>query len=249
MAAIALLGDIHSNQQALEACLDHARRRGVDGFAFLGDYVGYGAAPQAVLNIIMELVAAGAPAVRGNHDDMSANFDKDMNPSAASAANWTRHQLNDEHHAFLENLPLTATLPGADDVLLVHGGADQPEKWHYVTNSDTARRSLDACSARVVICGHVHTPAIYGAATGRMAKHTPVDGIPIPLMASRRWHVVLGSVGQPRDSNPAASYSIYDTVRHEITFQRVPYDVTKASAAIREAGLPVGLADRLFVGR
>jgi diadenosine tetraphosphatase ApaH/serine/threonine PP2A family protein phosphatase len=249
MAAIALLGDIHSNLQALEACLSHARGKGVDGFAFLGDYVGYGAQPGAVLDLIMALVEDGAPAVRGNHDDMGANFDRAMNPTAASAANWTRDQLSATHRAFLDSLPYTATLPGADDVLLVHGGADQPEKWHYVTDGDTARRSLDACSARVVICGHVHTPAVYGAGTGRMAGHTPVDGIPIPLMASRRWHVVLGSVGQPRDRNPAASYSIFDTVRHEITFQRVPYDVTKASAAIRAAGLPTGLADRLLVGR
>lgn len=249
MAQIALLGDIHSNLPALEACLSHARDVGVDGYAFLGDYVGYGASPDAVLDLIIPMVEAGAPAVQGNHDDMSANFDREMNPSAASAANWTRQQLSHSHRAFLDRLPLTARIDGAPDVLLVHGGADLPEKWHYVTDTASAQRSLDACQDRVVICGHVHSPAIYGAAAGRMVKHVPADGIAIPLLASRRWHVVLGSVGQPRDGNPAASYSVYNTASREITFQRVGYDIDRAACAIREAGLPAGLADRLLVGR
>jgi diadenosine tetraphosphatase ApaH/serine/threonine PP2A family protein phosphatase len=249
MARHALLSDIHSNLPALEACIDHADEQGVDGFALLGDFVGYGAEPGAVLERLAPLVAAGAPAVRGNHDDMGAAFEREMNPAAATAASWTRDRLSPAQRAFLADLPLTARLADAPDVLLVHASADAPDRWHYVLGPDSARRSLAATDARVVICGHVHTPAIYGAMGEMVSKFTPVDGVAVPLMATRRWQVVLGSVGQPRDGNPAASYAIYDTLRQEITFQRVPYDVRQAAEAIRAAGLPTGLADRLHQGR
>lgn len=244
---IALLSDIHANLQALEACLEDARDKGATRFALLGDYVGYGGDPSPVLERVMALVEAGASAVRGNHDDMAADFDREMNPSAATAAKWTRSQLSAGQRAFLDGLPLSAR---DGDRLYVHADASDPARWRYVTGAAAAGASLAGTDARVVVCGHVHDPAMYAqTADGRMARHKPQSGAPIPLLPSRRWHIVLGSVGQPRDGDAAASWAQLDPEGNEITFHRVAYDVAAAAARIRDAGLPEGLASRLFQGR
>jgi diadenosine tetraphosphatase ApaH/serine/threonine PP2A family protein phosphatase len=244
---IALLGDIHSNLQALEACLADAQSQGANRYVFLGDYVGYGGDPAAVLNIVQELCGRGAIAVKGNHDDMAADFDREMNPSAASAANWTRDQLNPRHLAFLDALPLTVT---EDDRVYVHADASAPDKWRYVTDCKSAKLSLHASSARVVFGGHVHQPTIY--ALGRDATITqfdPEDDQVIPLLTSRRWQVVVPSVGQPRDGNPLSGYALYNPITSDLIMRRVLYDIDAAAARILAAGLPHGLASRLHKGR
>jgi diadenosine tetraphosphatase ApaH/serine/threonine PP2A family protein phosphatase len=244
---IALLGDIHSNQQALEACLNDAAGMGALRHVFLGDFVGYGGDPDAVLSVVQTMCANGALAVKGNHDDMAADFDRDMNPSAARAAKWTREQLTDPQRAFLDNLPLTIT---EDDRLYVHADASAPAKWRYVTDSACARDSLEASKSRIVFCGHVHQPAIYGLAIGdNITRFVPEEDCKVPLLKSRRWHIVLPSVGQPRDGNPLAGYALYDPDTLEVTFRRVPYDIDAAAEAIISAGLPIGLANRLHRGR
>lgn len=244
---IAFLGDIHSNLQALVACLDDAADHGATRFVFLGDFVGYGGDPDAVLGIIEKMCASGALAVKGNHDDMASDFDRDMNPSAARAATWTRAQLTSDQRHFLDNLPMILS---EDDRLYVHADASAPAKWRYVTDSDCARDSLDATDARIVICGHVHQPAIYSLSSeGKMTQFLPEDGCPVPLLKTRRWHIVLPSVGQPRDENPLSGYALFNADNCEITFRRIPYDIDAAAARIREAGLPKGLADRLHKGR
>jgi diadenosine tetraphosphatase ApaH/serine/threonine PP2A family protein phosphatase len=247
LSLIALLGDIHSNLQALVACLDDAASHGATHYVFLGDFVGYGGDPDAVLDIVQSMCAAGALAVKGNHDDMASDFDRDMNPSAARAAKWTREQLTHKQRFFLDNLPMTIT---QEDRLYVHADASAPAKWRYVTDSDCARDSLDGTDARIVICGHVHQPAIYSRSTDdKITRFVPEDGCPVPLMKSRRWHIVLPSVGQPRDENPLSGYAMFNDQNCEITFRRIPYDIDTAAARIREAGLPRGLADRLHKGR
>ena len=244
---IALFGDIHSNLQALQACLDDARDQGVTRYIFLGDLVGYGGDPDAVMGIVQDMCAKGAVAVKGNHDDMAGDFDREMNPSAARAAKWTRQQLTDDQRAFLDNLPMTIT---EGDTLYVHADASAPEKWRYVTDSACARDSLDACDARIVICGHVHQPAIYSLSNeGKMTRFVPEHDCPVPLLKSRRWHIVLPSVGQPRDENPLSGYGLFNEKTCEINFRRIPYDIDMAAARIKEAGLPNGLADRLHKGR
>jgi len=244
---LALLSDLHANLQAVEACLAHARAAGAERFAILGDIVGYGADPQAVTDLVMGLASEGALVLRGNHDEMTGDPRLEMNPPAAAAALWTRGQLQPAQKAFLEGLPLAVE---DGDRLYVHADASAPARWRYVHDAAAAKRSLDATEARVVICGHVHDPALYAAqAGGKTVAFRPHAGRSTPLLASRRWHVVLGSVGQPRNGDPAASYALYDTASGDITFQRAPYDVSAAAARIRAAGLPAILADRLFEGR
>jgi diadenosine tetraphosphatase ApaH/serine/threonine PP2A family protein phosphatase len=244
---IALLGDIHSNLQALEACLDDAHGQGVSRFVFFGDFVGYGGDPDSVLKIVQDMCDGGAKAIKGNHDDMTCDFDREMTHNAASAAKWTRSQLTSSQRDFLDNLPLTLS---EDDRLYVHGDASAPSKWRYVNDIACARDSLGATPARVVICGHVHIPAIYSLGSlDKITSFIPADNSPVPLLKSRRWHVVLPSVGQPRDGNPLAGYALFDEDTNDITFKRLPYDIDAAAACIRAAGLPAGLADRLHKGR
>ena len=107
-----------------------------------------------------------------------------------------------------------------------------------------------ATPARITFCGHIHMPALYSMSpAGKMTSFIPTAGVAAPLLAGRRWLAVLGSVGQPRDGDPAASFAMFDTDTREITYCRVPYDVETAAERIRQNGLPFWLADRLLVGR
>jgi diadenosine tetraphosphatase ApaH/serine/threonine PP2A family protein phosphatase len=185
-------------------------------------------------------------AVRGNHDSAVGDPRERLNIEAAIAIEWTRRELGAAERQFLKELPLTHS---DDERLYVHADASKPEGWRYVASVTDAARSIIAASARVTLCGHVHQPALYTmSATGKMTAFIPAVGAPIHLLPTRRWLAVLGSVGQPRDGNPAAAYALFDTERRELTFCRAAYDVAQAAARIRQKGLPDWLADRLLVG-
>jgi diadenosine tetraphosphatase ApaH/serine/threonine PP2A family protein phosphatase len=170
-----------------------------------------------------------------------------MNPEAQTAIEWTRGQLDAPERAFLAGLPLRAR---DGERLYVHGDASAPKRWLYITSPEEAYRSMAATDARLTFCAHVHMPAIYSlSVVSKMTAFTPVTGVPVPLLARRRWLIVVGSAGQPRDGNPAACFAMLDTGRQEITFCRAPYDVDAAADAIRRNGLPEMLAERLSVGR
>jgi diadenosine tetraphosphatase ApaH/serine/threonine PP2A family protein phosphatase len=244
---IALLTDIHGNREALSACLDHADRAGATRFVFLGDYVGYGADPAWVLRTVMARMADGAIALLGNHDQAVFQRGAGVMGLAAEAMTWTRKQLSPDAAAFLKTLPLEHA---EEDRLYVHSDASAPEEWRYVRAAEDARRSLDATPARITICGHVHVPRLYGlTATEKISNFIPVPGSPVPLARARRWLAVIGSVGQPRDGDPAACYGLLDSNASELTWVRVPYDVETAAGKIRRAGLPERLASRLLVGQ
>jgi diadenosine tetraphosphatase ApaH/serine/threonine PP2A family protein phosphatase len=244
---IALFADIHANRQAFAACLAKAREAGAERFVLLGDYVGYGADPEWTMQTVMELVSRGAPAVRGNHDAAVGDSRETMNIGAEIAIAWTRRQLGAAERRFLEQLPLTCE---EGDRLYVHADASDPIGWGYVMDADSAGRSMMATRAHLTFCGHCHRPALFTmSATGKMTAFTPVTGSPIQILPSRRWLAVIGSVGQPRDGNPAAAYALFDTERRELTFCRAAYDVAQAAARIRQKGLPDWLADRLMAGK
>jgi diadenosine tetraphosphatase ApaH/serine/threonine PP2A family protein phosphatase len=249
---IAFMADLHANREALEACLAHARAQEADRLVFLGDYVNYGADPEWVVQALMAHVEKGGIALRGNHDAAVGESSGSMNSSAEVALEWTRNQLGRGHRAFLAELPLTHAENG---FFCVHADASAPSKWSYVTDTEDAARSLRATPERLTLAGHVHKPALYNVpdAPGatRAARTTafrPVAGIPVPLLPRRRWLAIVGSVGQPRDGNPAAAYALVDTARAEITTLRVAYDIDAAAGKIRAAGLPAMLADRLAWG-
>jgi len=244
---VALFADIHANRQAFGACLREARTLGAERTVLLGDYVSYGADPEWTVSTVIDLVEQGAMAVRGNHDNAVGDPREQLNVEAQVAIEWTRGELGAAPRRFLKELPLALT---DDDRLYVHAEASDPKRWRYVTDVEDAARSLAAASAPITFCGHVHRPALYTiSAAGKLTAFTPITGSPIRLLPGRRWLAVLGSVGQPRDGNPAASFAILDTRRRELTYCRAPYDVEAAASRIRENGLPASLADRLALGR
>ncbi len=244
---IGLFADVHANRQAFSACLAHARDHGAAQNVLLGDYVGYGADPEWTVKTVMGLVEMGAMAVRGNHDNAVGNARERLNVEAQVVIEWTRGELGFAERGFLEQLPLVLE---DSDRLYVHADASKPQSWRYVTSVEDAARSIMATSAHVTFCGHVHRPGLYTmSATGKLTSFTPVPGSTIQLLSGRRWLAVLGSVGQPRDGNPAACYAMLDTKRRELTYCRVPYDVEEAAARIRNKGLPAWLADRLLLGK
>jgi diadenosine tetraphosphatase ApaH/serine/threonine PP2A family protein phosphatase len=244
---LAVFADIHANRQAFSACLDFARARGAEQMVCLGDYVGYGADPEWTVDTVMDLVDNGAMAVRGNHDNAVSIPSEIMNAEAQAAIEWTRGRLSAAQRHFLADLPLALE---EEDRLYVHSEASTPARWRYVQNAADAARSIVATEAHVTFCGHIHKPALYSmSSVAKMTSFVPSADVPVELLAGRRWLAVLGSVGQPRDGNPAASLAMFDTGSDEITFCRVPYDVEAAAQRIRENGLPHWLADRLLVGR
>lgn len=243
----ALLADIHSNLEALQACLAHARREGADRFAFLGDLIGYGADPLACLDTIEGLVEDGALAMAGNHDTACLGGHLDtMSLLARDAIYWTRERLDARQRDFLASLPLTVA---EDDRLYAHASADRPEAWTYITGVREAEEALSATAARIVFVGHVHHPLLYFTTPGgALRAFAPVPGVPVPLSDYRRWLAIVGSAGQPRDGNPAACYALHDSAAGTLTHYRVPYDARAAANKILEAGLPERLAWRLIRG-
>jgi diadenosine tetraphosphatase ApaH/serine/threonine PP2A family protein phosphatase len=244
---LAIFSDIHANRQAFSACLDAARARGAQRIIFLGDFVGYGGDPEWTVDMAVRLIADGAVAVRGNHDEAIVAGAEAMNPDAQTAIEWTRGRLSAAQRRFLAGLPLTLE---EEDRLYVHAEASRPSCWRYVQSTSDAARSLIATQAHVTFCGHTHRPVLYSmSATAKMTSFVPTAGVAIRLSRGRQWLAVLGAVGQPRDGDAAAAFVLYDTAAREITYCRVAYDVKAAAARIRDGGLPAGLADRLLVGR
>ncbi|MES2148530.1 MAG: metallophosphoesterase family protein [Pseudomonadota bacterium] len=244
---LAILTDLHSNREAVEAVLEHATAQRADAFAFLGDLVGYGADPGWVVDTVMAHAARGAFVVMGNHDEATFQADRpNMAAAAREALNWTRSQLNPAQLAFLRALPLKRSI---GDIELVHANAWSPATWDYIEGSMDAMRSMNATRAQVTFCGHMHTPALYHLTmTGKTGSFTPTTDEAIPLSRQRRWLVIPGAVGQPRDGNPAAAYALYDTDSWELRYFRVPYDAQVAADKICSAGLPPALAQRLLTG-
>lgn len=244
---IAVLADIHSNLEALAACLAHARSQGAEQYAILGDLVGYGADPCACLEVIAELARNGAWVVRGNHDEAAlGGLCENMAFAARDAIYWTREQLTPHQRDFLRALPLVAQNGNA---FYVHASAKTPERWRYVAGVVEAARCMAASGLPLTFVGHVHHQSLYyTAGSGKAQAFTPVPGAPIPLTPRRRWLAIAGSAGQPRDGNPAAAYVLHDQQHDTLTFFRVPYDYSSAARKIRAAGLPERLAQRLETG-
>jgi diadenosine tetraphosphatase ApaH/serine/threonine PP2A family protein phosphatase len=243
----ALFADIHGNREALDACLEHAHRRGADRFGFLGDLVGYGADPGYVVDTVAEYCERGAFAILGNHDAAVLSEEDNMNPYARAAIDWTRDELDDLQKTFLERLAFGVE---EEQVLFVHSEASAPADWIYVTDEEAAGQSMQATDKPVTICGHVHVPQLYrrrgdGATVGAV----PRANEPIMFDTSAKSLAVLGSVGQPRDENPDAAYALYDDTDMSLTYVRVDYDIERAAKKINDAGLPRFLAARLFIGR
>jgi diadenosine tetraphosphatase ApaH/serine/threonine PP2A family protein phosphatase len=244
---LALISDLHANREAVEAVMAHARERGVEHCAFLGDFVGYGADPGWVVDFVREHTARGAVAVLGNHDEAVIKGPRTgMIAEARLVAEWTRAQLDPGQLAFLAALPWSVV---RGEALYVHANAQAPEEWGYVLGRSEAVRSLMSAQQRYIFCGHVHEPKLFHlSSAGKAGDFLPIPGVSIPLSPQRRWLAIPGSAGQPRDGNPAGCYAIFDAEQASLTFHRVAYDHERAAAKIRAAGLPESLALRLIRG-
>ncbi len=243
---IALLSDIHANLEALNACLAHARAQGATRYVFLGDFIGYGADPQGVVDLIADHVARGAVAVQGNHDAALENRAGRMNDAAQQAIDWTRGVLSEGGRSFLRSLPLCVH---EDQMCFVHASAIRPERWVYVDDKTAAYESIHAGGAIYTFSGHVHDQMLYSlSAVGKMTSFRPLSGNVVPAGSHRQWLAIVGAVGQQRDNNPAAGYTLFDPVRKDIVFFRVPYDTEAAARKIRAAGLPESLALQIEQG-
>ena len=239
---IAVLGDIHANLDALETVLADCREQGVTEYLCTGDIVGYNARPHECLEIVRGL---GCPIVMGNHDhyvSSNQNLD-DFNPHAAAVIQWTRGQLSDEEMEFLRGLPFVATKMG---VTLVHATMDSPEAFGYVFDHLQAEAHFIHQKTPLCFHGHTHCPMIYEKQIGAVYR---IDAQDFSLPIGRKYFINVGSVGQPRDGDPRASYALYDPQARKVSFRRIEYDIEAAQAKIREAGLPERLAERLAVGQ
>jgi diadenosine tetraphosphatase ApaH/serine/threonine PP2A family protein phosphatase len=242
---LALMADIHANLEALEACLAHARTAGVREFALLGDLVGYGADPGAVVDRAAALAAEGAVVVRGNHDDAVSGQAAYLNDAALAAIEWTRTVLTVPQKAFLASLPLCVRHDGR---CYVHASAAVPERWDYVDGPTAATRAMAAAGTAHTFCGHVHDQRLFfEQAHGRAGEFRPTPGSRVPIPRHRRWLAIAGSVGQSRDGDPRAAYAVVDP-SDGITFHRVRYDHVAAAEKMARAGLPQALVYRMRRG-
>lgn len=240
----AILGDIHANIEALEAVIEDARREGVTNFLCVGDVVGYNASPAECIRVIRDEL--NAPCVQGNHDHYISNMNvrlEDFSPHAALAVKWTRAQLGPEDMDWLATLPLQKPVMG---MTLVHATLDMPQNWGYVFDNLQADANFEWQRTPICFHGHTHVPIVYEK-TNVGVMHLPAEDMTIRL--GQRLFINVGSVGQPRDGDPRASYAIYTPSTRVLKFRRVAYDIESAQAKIRKAGLPERLADRLSVGR
>ncbi len=241
MTKFALIADIHSNIEALDAVLAHAATQGADRHVFLGDLVGYGPDPAAVIERVQLGLQRGDVAVLGNHDKAIAlNLDTTMNEVAQASVRWTHAQLAAPQLQFLAQLPLMLQ---EDDMTWVHASAAAPEQWAYIYDGDAAARSLRMAGTAWVFSGHVHDPALYFTnGGGSFSAIRPPEDVAMPLATNRQWLAIVGSCGQPRDRQVGARYALFDRELCSLNFFRVPYDYPQTAAKIRAAGLPERLA-------
>jgi diadenosine tetraphosphatase ApaH/serine/threonine PP2A family protein phosphatase len=238
---LAVLSDIHANLAALDAVCDGLGP--VDELWVLGDIVGYGPQPNEV---IRRLQALGARAVTGNHDGAAiGTVDASwFNPDAQAAIRWTATVLDENSHAYLAALPEVRT---DGELTAVHGSPREPI-WEYITDAGVAAANLGAFQTRHCLYGHTHLPVVYRADGNHVKVVAAAASSPITL-DGRRSLINPGSVGQPRDGDPDASYLVLDTEAGTATFRRVRYDIGLTQRLMREAGLPRWLVERLAIGR
>lgn len=242
-----VISDIHSNLEALRAVLRHVRRKRIDRVICLGDFVGYGAEPNQVLDRLRAFKGEKT-FIRGNHDRVaSGNSDgNEFNHAARAAALWTRARLSRPNRKFLASLPVGPLLT-SDGLLLCHGSPFDEDE--YLFSENDAWNVLQAVDQPVTMFGHTHIPAVFAVDDPETLSIVFVrETATLRLDRGKKYLINPGSVGQPRDRNPQTSFVIWDSDRWIVQFYRIPYALEKTQDTIRRAGLPRVLADRLAYG-
>lgn len=243
----AILSDIHANIDALEAVLADIQRHPVRGILCLGDIVGYGPAPAACVDLMME---RSAVTVLGNHEAMLLLADKvldeDWDVSVRKPLRIAKDTVSEEGLRWLKDLPITADL---DPITLCHASLNEPPEFHYLSAHTEVEAHFAAQETFVSFGGHTHVPSRWEENPETFScREMKVLEAPVRLREDRRHAVNVGSVGQPRDGNPRASYALYDFETRTLLHRRVAYDVEKAQARFKKAGIPAHNAARLSKG-
>lgn len=239
----AVISDIHSNLEALQAVLKDIKKRRIKKILCLGDLVGYGANPNECVDLCLkesDLIIAG------NHD-WAAIGKTDIarfNPMAAEAIRWTKKHLTDSSAEKLKGLSLTEKL---GDLFLAHASPNNPSEWNYLTSFADFQEAFGLFAGKICFIGHTHIP---GAAFQDANSYTDfLRETPFPLIEKRRFIINVGSVGQPRDLDPRACYAIYDGNTNALEIIRIEYNIPLTEQKIIDAGLPEVLAQRLSLGK
>ena len=236
----AIISDIHSNLEALQAIIKDIKKRRIKNTFCLGDLVGYGANPNECVEITLNEAKI---IVAGNHDwavlektDISA-----FNPVAAEAVCWTQENISKIRLNKLSKFKLTETI---NSILLVHATPQTPKQWDYLFSLDEFRKQYKFFKTQVCFVGHSHIPnAAFQEANGYTDF---LRDNSFPLIDNRKYIVNVGSVGQPRDLDPRTCYAIFDGNKKSIEIIRLDYNIPLAQQKIIDAGLPEVLADRLL---
>ncbi len=240
----AIIADIHANLAAFTAVLeDIERREGVDEVWCLGDVVGYGPDPHQCIELLLQY---NHVCVAGNHDLAAIGKigTSEFNPDAAVACRWTTQQLSPEDVVYLESLPLVIQ---KEDFTLVHGSPREPI-WEYLISIGNAKQNFAYLRSQFCLVGHSHVPLVFRLSeTDACSSSQFLTNIGLALGKSRLI-INPGGVGQPRDSDPRASYAIYDSTARLVRLYRVPYDVAATQARMVECNLPMRLVARLRYG-
>ena len=241
----AILSDIHSNLEALQAVLDNLKRYNCDKILFLGDLLGYGASPNECVDLARML---NFVTILGNHDRavLSGRKLETFNEYAKLAVQWTDAVLSDENRDYLNSRPISLFF---DNIVMVHGalsGTDEYIMNHkdVLDNLELLKAQYDNCN--ILLYGHTHIRALFSDsdALNRTATDTELN-----LSSENTYFINPGSVGQPRDGSPNASFGIYDSEKQTYRQMTVSYDIESAQKKILDNGLPAFLADRLSRGR
>ena len=270
MPKIAIMSDIHANGDALDVVLEKCREVGVDKYVSLGDIVGYNAEPAECLRRVRELPLLAM--VRGNHDEYTAADDDEVagfNENARIAVLWTREQLSAEECAWLVRQPYRCPIPGGN-ATLVHATLDTPENWGYIFDAHHATDNFSYQYTPLCFIGHSHVPVAFYKKPFAGENERTVLEIPewtnprldrsgqpdftrpdetvVECRTGFKYLLNVGSIGQPRNHDPRASFAVYDTDQRTVTRYRLPYDIASAQNKILDAGLPERLALRLAAG-
>jgi diadenosine tetraphosphatase ApaH/serine/threonine PP2A family protein phosphatase len=243
-----VLTDIHANLEALDAAIADARTRGYDRTLVLGDLVGYGADPNAVIERIRSLKPAAI--VRGNHDKVACGLEQadGFNAVAKSAARWTLDVLIPEYREWLAALP-EGPIDVDETVQICHGSPFDEDA--YIFDELDALRALKIASRPLCLFGHTHYPVTFelsAEAFDSIGPSAAAESV-LAMAPGTKYLMNPGSVGQPRDGDPRAAYAIVDTTRSCVELMRLKYPVEEAQAKVIRAGLPEVLAQRLAMGR
>ncbi len=239
----AIISDIHGNLQAAEAVLGLIERLDIGQIVCLGDIVGYGGDPSHCVDLIRRFCPR---VIIGNHDAGAVGLTSVdyFNPAAREAVLWTDMVLSDEERNYLKNLPYEMDF---EDFQIVHSTPDDPAQWKYLLVEEEAGPLFDFFNGRLLFYGHTHVPVVFRRDAEGTVHATGADDFILEKQV--RYIVNVGSVGQPRDGDPRATFAVYESESEKVTFYREPYDIAAAQKRILQNDLPQMLAIRLAFGR